>query len=193
LDEIEKAHQDVFNILLQVLDDGRLTDSKGRVADFKNTIIIMTSNLGSDIILENFEDLESLGDSKRIEIVASTKDEVFALLKSSLRPEFLNRIDEQIMFQPLTKAEIKQILLLLVKSLNKLLKNQGLEIEITEAAMQYLAALGYDPQFGARPMKRILQKELTNELSKELLMGLFTKGDKINVDTDQKKLLFKKV
>jgi len=193
LDEIEKAHQDVFNILLQVLDDGRLTDSKGRVADFKNTIIIMTSNLGSDIILENFEDLESLGNSKRIEIVASTKDEVFALLKSSLRPEFLNRIDEQIMFQPLTKAEIKQILLLLVKSLNKLLKNQGLEIEITEAAMQYLAALGYDPQFGARPMKRILQKELTNELSKELLMGLFTKGDKINVDTDQKKLLFKKV
>jgi len=192
LDEIEKAHPDTFNILLQVLDDGRLTDNKGRVADFKNTIIIMTSNLGSDIILENFEDLDALGEGKRIEVVAATKQEVFDLLKQRLRPEFLNRIDEQIMFQPLTKKEIKEVLRLLLGGLNKLLDNQGLSIELTDKAMDYLAVLGYEPQYGARPMKRVLQKEVINELSKELLAGHFQKGDVILADTDNKKILFTK-
>ncbi|HMG16940.1 MAG TPA: AAA family ATPase, partial [Saprospiraceae bacterium] len=192
LDEIEKAHPDTFNILLQVLDDGRLTDNKGRVADFKNTIIIMTSNLGSDIILENFEDLDALGEGKRIEVVAATKQEVFDLIKQRLRPEFLNRIDEQIMFQPLTKKEIKEVLRLLLGGLNKLLDNQGLSIELTDKAMDYLAVLGYEPQYGARPMKRVLQKEVINELSKELLAGHFQKGDVILADTDNKKILFTK-
>lgn len=192
LDEIEKAHPDTFNILLQVLDDGRLTDNKGRIADFKNTIIIMTSNMGSDIILENFEDLEAAGEGKRFEIVAATKSEVFDLLKQSLRPEFLNRIDEQIMFQPLTKKEIKEILVLLMKGLNKMLLQQGLTLELTDKAKDYLAALGYDPQYGARPMKRVLQRELINELSKELLSGVFLKGDTIVADTDNTKILFSK-
>ena len=192
LDEIEKAHPDTFNILLQVLDDGRLTDNKGRMADFKNTIIIMTSNMGSDIILENFEDLEAAGEGKRFEIVAATKSEVFDLLKQSLRPEFLNRIDEQIMFQPLTKKEIKEILVLLMKGLNKMLLQQGLTLELTDKAKDYLAALGYDPQYGARPMKRVLQRELINELSKELLSGVFVKGDTIVADTDNTKILFSK-
>ncbi len=192
LDEIEKAHPDTFNILLQVLDDGRLTDNKGRVADFKNTIIIMTSNLGSDIILENFEDLDTLGEGKRIEVVAATKQEVFDLLKQRLRPEFLNRIDEQIMFQPLTKKEIKEVLRLLLGGLNKLLDNQGLSIELTDKALDYLSVLGYEPQYGARPMKRVLQKEVINELSKELLAGNFQKGDVILADTDNKKILFSK-
>lgn len=192
LDEIEKAHPDTFNILLQVLDDGRLTDNKGRVADFKNTIIIMTSNLGSDIILENFEDLESIGEGKRIEVIAATKQEVFDLLKQRLRPEFLNRIDEQIMFQPLTKKEIKEVLRLLLRGLNKLLDNQGLTIELTDKAMEYLAVLGYEPQYGARPMKRVLQREVINELSKELLASHYQKGDVIIADTDNKKILFSK-
>ena len=192
LDEIEKAHPDTFNILLQVLDDGRLTDNKGRIADFKNTIIIMTSNLGSDIILENFEDLEASGEGKRFEIVEATKAEVFDLLKQRLRPEFLNRIDEQIMFQPLTKKEIKEVLVLLMKGLNKMLFNQGLALELTDKAKDYLAALGYEPQYGARPMKRVLQRELINELSKELLSGVYTKGDTIIADTDNKKILFTK-
>ena len=192
LDEIEKSHPDTFNILLQVLDDGRLTDNKGRIADFKNTIIIMTSNLGSDIILENFEDLEASGEGKRFEIVEATKAEVFDLLKQRLRPEFLNRIDEQIMFQPLTKKEIKEVLVLLMKGLNKMLFNQGLAMELTDKAKDYLAALGYEPQYGARPMKRVLQRELINELSKELLSGVYTKGDTIIADTDNKKILFSK-
>lgn len=192
LDEIEKAHPDTFNILLQVLDDGRLTDNKGRIADFKNTIIIMTSNLGSDIILENFEDLEASGEGKRFEIVEATKAEVFDLLKQRLRPEFLNRIDEQIMFQPLTKKEIKEVLVLLMKGLNKMLFNQGLAMELTDKAKDYLAALGYEPQYGARPMKRVLQRELINELSKELLSGVYAKGDTIIADTDNKKILFSK-
>ena len=192
LDEIEKAHPDTFNILLQVLDDGRLTDNKGRIADFKNTIIIMTSNLGSEIILENFEDLEASGEGKRFEIVEATKAEVFDLLKQRLRPEFLNRIDEQIMFQPLTKKEIKEVLVLLMKGLNKMLFNQGLTLELTDKAKDYLAALGYEPQYGARPMKRVLQRELINELSKELLSGVYTKGDTIIADTDNKKILFTK-
>lgn len=183
LDEIEKAHPDTFNILLQVLDDGRLTDNKGRVANFKNTIIIMTSNMGANIILDNFEDLEATDNAEhREDILDATKAEVFELLKDELRPEFLNRIDEQIMFTPLDRIEIGQILLLLLKGVRKMLAKKGLQIELSSKAIEYLADLGYDPQFGARPMKRVLQKELINELSKELLAGKFLNGGTVYVD-----------
>jgi ATP-dependent Clp protease ATP-binding subunit ClpB len=190
LDEIEKAHPDTFNILLQVLDDGRLTDNKGRVANFRNTIIIMTSNMGAETILENFEDLDAVGDKHRTEILETTKVEVFDLLKDNLRPEFLNRIDEKIMFLPLTRDEIKQILGLLLKKVYKMLDRQGMKIKISENAMNLLADLGYDPQFGARPMKRVLQKEVVNELSRQLLSGVFQPGETIYIDTDPKGLTF---
>lgn len=190
LDEIEKAHPDTFNILLQVLDDGRLTDNKGRVVNFKNTMIIMTSNMGADKILENFEDLDALGDKHRLDIMETTRLEVFELLKQRLRPEFLNRIDEQIMFLPLTKAEIKQILEIQIKKLGGLLGKQEFKLQISEAAEDLLVDLGYDPQFGARPMKRVLQKEIVNALSKELLSGRFVAGDTIYIDKDVKGLTF---
>ncbi|MEM9990453.1 MAG: ATP-dependent chaperone ClpB [Bacteroidota bacterium] len=192
LDEIEKAHPDTFNILLQVLDDGRLTDNKGRVANFKNTIVIMTSNMGAHLILENFEDLEEVGDKHRTEIVATTKEEVFEQLKDNLRPEFLNRIDEKIMFLPLTKAEIKDILKLLLRKVDKMLAKQGLLVKVSDRAMDWLADLGYDPQFGARPMKRVLQKEVSNELSKHILAGEFGIGDTVYVHADYVGLTFKK-
>jgi ATP-dependent Clp protease ATP-binding subunit ClpB len=192
LDEIEKAHPDVFNILLQVLDDGRLTDNKGRVANFRNTIIIMTSNMGAQTILENFEDLDALGDKHRTEIIETTKVEVFDLLKENLRPEFLNRIDEKIMFLPLTKAEIRQILQLQLKKVQKMLNRQGITIKLSEKALDLLADLGYEPQFGARPMKRVLQKEVVNVLSRLVLSGEFGAGDNIYVDTDPKGLTFSK-
>ncbi len=190
LDEIEKAHPDTFNVLLQVLDDGRLTDNRGRVADFKNTIIIMTSNMGADIILENFEDLEAVGEKHRADILETTKLEVFDLLKEHLRPEFLNRIDEKIMFLPLTREEIKKILGLLLRKTRKMLAKQELQLEISEKALNLLADLGYDPQFGARPMKRVLQKEIVDQLSKYLLSGKFAAGDTILVDKDAKGLTF---
>nr|HPQ21441.1 AAA family ATPase [Saprospiraceae bacterium] len=192
LDEIEKAHPDTFNVLLQVLDDGRLTDNKGRVANFKNTLIIMTSNMGSDVILDNFEDLEAVGDSHRTEIIETTKLEVFELLKDNLRPEFLNRIDEKIMFLPLTKGEIKQIAYLLLKKLRKNLAKQEIGIEFSDSAMDLLADLGYDPQFGARPMKRVIEKEIVNELAKELLAGDYVAGDTIYIGTDAKGFTFGK-
>ena len=179
LDEIEKAHPDTFNILLQVLDDGRLTDNKGRVANFKNTIIIMTSNMGSDLIMENFDDLEEMGEKHRTEIIATTKEEVFNLLKENLRPEFLNRIDEQILFLPLNKSEIKQILELLLKKTQKMLAKQGIILKVSDEAKTLLADMGYDPQFGARPMKRVLQKDVINELSKLVLSGEVALGDTI--------------
>ncbi|MBK8502640.1 MAG: AAA family ATPase [Saprospiraceae bacterium] len=190
LDEIEKAHPDTFNILLQVLDDGRLTDNKGREANFKNTIIIMTSNMGSDVILENFEDLEEVGEDHREEILETTKEEVFNLLKEQLRPEFLNRIDERIMFLPLTKDEIKQIAKLLLRKVQKNLAYQELKIELSEDALELLADLGYDPQFGARPLKRVIEKELVNELAKQVLSGAFTAGETIYIDTQNRKLVF---
>ena len=190
LDEIEKAHPDTFNILLQVLDDGRLTDNKGRVANFKNTIIIMTSNMGAETILENFEDLDALGEQHRAEIIDTTKVEVFEQLKDNLRPEFLNRIDEQIMFTPLSKAEIKQILKLLLKRVDKMLAKQGMIVKLSDDALNLLADLGYDPQFGARPMKRVLQKEVVNELSKHVLGGEFAMGDTIYIDANKKGLTF---
>lgn len=190
LDEIEKAHPDTFNTLLQVLDDGRLTDNKGRVANFKNTIIIMTSNIGSDVILENFEDLDAMGPEKYDEILEATEEEVFQTLKEHLRPEFLNRIDEIIMFTPLSRAEIHKILLLLMKKVNKMLAKQGINIEFSMPALDWLADLGYDPQFGARPLKRVLQREVINELSKLVISNEFTTGSTVFVDEKDGELVF---
>ena len=192
LDEIEKAHPDTFNILLQVLDDGRLTDNKGRVADFKNTMIIMTSNMGSDVILENFEDLDALGEKHREDIIETTEEEIMDTLKASLRPEFLNRIDEKIMFLPLTKAEIKKILHIIFKKTKKNLNRQGIAIELSGSAEDYIVELGYEPQFGARPLKRVIEKYVVNELAKEVLAGGYGAGDTVYVNTDKDGLTFSK-
>ena len=187
LDEIEKAHPDVFNILLQVLDDGRLTDNKGRTVDFKNTIIIMTSNIGSHIIQEN---LEKVTDKNRDEVYNRTRDEVFDLLKKTMRPEFLNRIDEIIMFKPLTKDEIHKVVELQVGIIQKMLEKNDIRLKATKKAIQFIATQGFDPQFGARPIKRIIQKNLLNELSKMILEGKVNKDKEIVVDEKAGKLLF---
>ncbi len=179
LDEIEKAHPDVFNTLLQVLDDGRLTDNKGRVVNFKNSIIIMTSNLGSHIIQENFENIK---DDNVDEIVEKTKEEVFGLLKQSLRPEFLNRIDETVLFQPLSKSQIGKIVNFQLRSFNQMLEKRNIILTATEDALKYLTNKGYDPTFGARPLKRVLQQEVLNKLSKEILAGKINDGDRITLD-----------
>jgi ATP-dependent Clp protease ATP-binding subunit ClpB len=168
LDEIEKAHPDVFNILLQVLDEGRLTDNKGRTVNFRNTIVIMTSNLGAQVIQASYEDMT---DKNRDERIERTKVEVFELLKNTMRPEFLNRIDEVVMFNPLSKGDIKGIVRLHLESLRQLLETKNIIIATTEAAVEHLAEAGFDPQFGARPLKRTLQKEILNKLSKEILAG----------------------
>tara|TARA_B110000046_G_scaffold22970_2_gene21747 strand:- start:133 stop:2754 length:2622 start_codon:yes stop_codon:yes gene_type:complete len=189
LDEIEKAHPDVFNILLQVLDDGRLTDNKGRVANFKNSIIIMTSNMGSEIIRENFEKmLPGMEDS----IIEKTEMEVFGLLKKQLNPEFLNRIDELIMFKPLNSSDIESIVRIQFKALQKHLEKRELYVEPTEEVIKKLVELGFDPQFGARPVKRLIQKRVLNELSKELLAGSFQKGDQLIIDEFDNKFVFRK-
>ncbi|MEL6123826.1 MAG: AAA family ATPase, partial [Bacteroidota bacterium] len=190
LDEIEKAHPDTFNILLQVLDDGRLTDNKGRIANFKNTIIIMTSNMGAQTILENFEDLQEVGEEHRADIIETTKVEVFEYLKENLRPEFLNRIDEKIMFLPLTKEEIKRIGDLLLNGVRKNLAKRNMSIEVDENGMSLLADMGYEPQFGARPLKRVIQQEIVNELSKLVLSGQMSDGDLVRVSTDAKGFTF---
>ncbi len=179
-DEIEKAHPDIFNILLQVLDDGRLTDNKGRTADFKNTIIIMTSNMGSSIIQENYSDRSKYSDS---EVFERTKAEINDLLKKTLPPEFFNRIDEIVMFQPLSKKEIKEIIKLQINDLNKLLEEQNIQVEFTQYALDLLAELGYDPLYGARPLKRVIQKKILNELSKLILSGEYSKDKKIVIDS----------
>lgn len=183
LDEIEKAHPDVFNILLQVLDDGRLTDNKGRTANFKNTIVIMTSNIGSHIIQESFE---GMNDGNSEEVIAKTKNKVFELLKKTIRPEFLNRIDEIIMFQPLTRDEVRHIVELQFSNLQSMLRQNQITISATEEAIDWLAQLGYDPQFGARPLKRVLQKKVLNELSKQILAGKVQAEDVIELDIDKK-------
>lgn len=188
LDEIEKAHPDVFNILLQVLDDGRLTDNKGRTANFRNTIVIMTSNLGSDIIRDNFE---SLNTGNRDEIVASTKTQVFELLKRSIRPEFLNRIDEVIMFEPLSRNDIKQIVKLQLDIISERLAENDIKLTWTEDALDWLSQLGYDPQFGARPLKRVLQKRILDELSKKLLSGELQSNGNIVLDAFGTELVFR--
>jgi ATP-dependent Clp protease ATP-binding subunit ClpB len=189
LDEIEKAHPDVFNILLQVLDDGRLTDNKGRVVNFKNTIIIMTSNIGSHIIQENFD---KLGKKDPEEIAEITKREVFDLLKKSVRPEFLNRIDEIIMFRPLSKNEIKGIVTLQLRILSKMLQQNDMRLHITDEAIKVICEEGFDPQFGARPVKRVIQKKVMNELSKQLLAGKVSKDTMIVLDAIDKQIVFRK-
>jgi ATP-dependent Clp protease ATP-binding subunit ClpB len=188
LDEIEKAHPDVFNILLQVLDDGRLTDNKGRTVDFKNTIIIMTSNIGSHIIQEN---LEHVTDKNRDEVFDRTKEEVFELLKKTIRPEFLNRIDEIIMFRPLTRDEIQKVVGLQLENVQKMLGKSDIRLKTTKKAIQLIATLGFDPQFGARPIKRVIQKNLLNVLSKMMLEGNVNKDKEIVVDEKDGKLVFR--
>ena len=187
LDEIEKAHPDVFNILLQVLDDGHLTDNKGRVVNFKNTIIIMTSNTGSHIIQENFSVLNQVN---KDEIVAKTKDEVFELLQKSIRPEFLNRIDEIIMFTPLSRDEIGDIVRMQFGQLTRQLLEQNIQLSASEEALDWLAQLGYDPVYGARPLKRVIQKRILNELSKEILAGKISADANIKLDAFDGKFVF---
>lgn len=188
LDEIEKAHPDVFNILLQVLDDGRLTDNKGRTADFRNTILIMTSNAGSAIIQDN---LARLNDKNREELLEKTRTEVSELLKNSIRPEFLNRIDEIIMFHPLTMDNVKDILKLQIDGIRAMLEEKGVRLEFTPYAMDYLSNKGYDPSYGARPIKRLLQRELVNELAKALLGGDLNKERPVIVDYFEEGLVFR--
>jgi len=186
LDEIEKAHPDTFNILLQVLDEGRLTDNKGRVADFKNTVIIMTSNMGSHIIQEKIERIKDIDTAMK-----SAKVEVLDLLKQTVRPEFLNRIDDIIMFTPLSKTDIKKIVSLQLKGLSKMLAKQQITLDATEEAIDYIAKLGYDPQYGARPVKRVIQKEILNNLSKDILLGKVTVDSIILLDSFNDEIVFR--
>ncbi len=181
LDEVEKAHPDVFNILLQILDDGRLTDNKGRTANFKNTIIIMTSNIGAPLIQENFE---AITDKNREEVIARTRTAVYETLKKTIRPEFLNRIDEVIMFNPLTREQIEDIVRIQFKQAVDMLAKNDIRLAISDAAIEWLSQLGYDPQFGARPLKRVMQKKIMNELSKQILAGSINKEDAIFIDID---------
>jgi ATP-dependent Clp protease ATP-binding subunit ClpB len=189
LDEIEKAHPDVFNILLQVLDDGILTDNKGRKVNFKNTIIIMTSNIGSDIIQENYDNMK---EGMEEETSEQTKREVFAILKKSVRPEFLNRIDETIMFKPLSRENIIEIVKLQLHKLSENLKDKGIEFSASEDALNYLAEKGYDPQFGARPVKRLIQKEVLNELSKYILENKVESDEPLVLDVFDGQVVFRK-
>ena len=177
-DEIEKAHPDVFNVLLQVLDDGRLTDNKGRVVNFKNTIIIMTSNLGSSLIRENFEKITP---ANHDQVIEHTRNQVMELLKKTIRPEFLNRIDETIMFTPLNEEEIRQIVNLQLKGVAAMLAANGIVLEFTDEALSFIAQEGYDPQFGARPVKRVIQKYVLNELSKEILSQKIDRNQVITI------------
>src|SRR5690606_6699609 len=187
LDEIEKAHPDVFNILLQVLDDGHLTDNKGRTVNFKNTIIIMTSNTGSHIIQENFSLLTKIN---KDEISAKTTEEVFELLQKSIRQEFLNRIDEITMFTPLSRNEIAEIVKMQFNKVVQQRAEQNIMLTATEDALDWLAQLGYDPVYGARPLKRVIQKRILNELSKEILSGKVTSDSVIELDVFDGKFVF---
>jgi ATP-dependent Clp protease ATP-binding subunit ClpB len=188
LDEIEKAHPDVFNVLLQVLDDGRLTDNKGRMVNFKNTIIIMTSNMGSHIIQDNFE---NVSEDNKEEVVQKTKTEVMVLLRQTIRPEFLNRIDEVIMFQPLMKKEIKGIIRLQLDGLKQLVASNGINLQFSDYVFDFLAENGYDPQFGARPLKRLIQKEIVNQLSKRILAADIDKTRPVLVDVFDGTVVFR--
>ncbi|PTQ97021.1 ATP-dependent Clp protease ATP-binding subunit ClpB [Mucilaginibacter yixingensis] len=188
LDEIEKAHPDIFNILLQVLDDGRLTDNKGRVVNFKNTIIIMTSNIGSNIIQENFQGYDE--ENNKEGVIAKTKNQLFELLRQTIRPEFLNRIDEIIMFTPLSRNEIGDIVKLQFRSVQQTLAEMGITIDASDEALDWLAQLGYDPQFGARPLKRVIQKKILNELSKQILAGKVDRNSTIKLDMFDNQFVF---
>ncbi len=187
-DEIEKAHPDVFNILLQVLDDGRLTDNKGRLVNFKNTIIIMTSNMGSSVIRENFEKITS---ENRTKVIEDTKQEVLEMLKENIRPEFLNRIDEIIMFTPLSQDEILDVVRLQIESVKKMLAANGITLQVTEQALKHLAKDGFDPQFGARPVKRVIHRQILNKLSKDILAQNVDKEKPIIIDVKDDELVFK--
>ena len=187
-DEIEKAHPDVFNILLQVLDDGRLTDNKGRTVNFKNTIIIMTSNLGSQYIQQKFE---SINENNRLQIIEETRTNILEMLKKTIRPEFLNRIDDTIMFLPLTKSEIADVVRLQMASVQKMLQPQGFELKVTDAAIEYLSNVGYDPEFGARPVKRAVQRYILNDLSKKILSEEVSREKSIIIDANATGLIFK--
>ncbi|HTN17763.1 MAG TPA: AAA family ATPase, partial [Chitinophagaceae bacterium] len=179
LDEIEKAHPDTFNVLLQVLDDGRLTDNKGRVVNFKNTIVIMTSNMGSHIIQQNFEEVN---EKNLDEVVDATKEQVMELLRQTLRPEFINRIDDVIMFHPLMRREIKGIIRIQLNGIKNQLQKQGIELEFSDYALDYLVENGFDPQYGARPLKRVIQKEVINLLSKKIIAGEIDKTKPVLID-----------
>src|SRR5699024_4640129 len=186
LDEIEKAHPDTFNLLLQVLDEGRLTDNKGRTADFRNCVIIMTSNMGSEIIQEKFETLDDLDSAMEV-----SKTEVLGLLKKLVRPEFLNRIDDILMFTPLTKENIREIIKLQLAEVEKRLEQQEITIDATDQAIDFLAEKGYEPQYGARPVKRTIQREVLNELSKEILSGKITTDSIILLDCFDNHIVFR--
>ena len=187
LDEIEKAHPDVFNILLQVLDDGRLTDNKGRTVDFRNTIIIMTSNIGSHIIQEHFEGVK---EDQLLAVTETTRLEVMELLRKTLRQEFLNRIDEVIMFKPLLRNEIHGIVELQLQHLAATLAHKGVTLQFSDGLIDWLSEEGFDPQFGARPLKRVIQKEIVNQLSKRLLEGSVTLNDSILADVEADQVVF---
>ena len=183
LDEIEKAHPDVFNILLQVLDDGRLTDNQGRTVNFKNTIVIMTSNIGSHIIQDKFEAL----DENDIEaIMGELRQQMHELLRRTIRPEFLNRIDEIVLFKPLVKSEIRKIVDIQLERVQRMLKDKEITLEVSDEAKDWLAQLGYDVTYGARPLKRVIQKYLINPLSQELLAGNFVDGDVVKVSVGER-------
>jgi len=188
LDEIEKAHPDVWNVLLQVLDDGRLTDNKGRVVNFKNTIIIMTSNIGSPIIQEAFE---NINENDIEEAAEKAKVEVMSLLRQTIRPEFLNRVDEIIMFQPLLKKEIRAIVNIQLNSLKQLLVHSGVDLRFTDYAIDFLTEQGFDPQFGARPLKRLIQKEIVNQLSRRILAGDIDKSHPVLIDVFDNTVVFR--
>ena len=190
LDEIEKAHPDVFNILLQVLDDGRLTDNKGRTVDFKNTIIIMTSNIGSHLIIENFENITN---DNRESVIEKTRNQVFELMKQTIRPEFLNRVDEIVMFTPLTQQEVREIVRLQLDGISRMLGQNGIKLSVSDSAVDWLAKEGFDPLFGARPIKRSLQRNLINELSRRILAGQIDRNSTINIDADMSGLKFKNI
>jgi ATP-dependent Clp protease ATP-binding subunit ClpB len=182
LDEIEKAHADVFNILLQVLDDGRLTDNKGRVVNFKNTLIIMTSNIGSAVLQQNLQDLN---DVNRELVLEKTKNEVFDIVKRTFRPEFLNRIDELIMFAPLSAIEIREIVRLQINHVIRQLEGIDIKLRITDPAIDLIAEQGFDPQYGARPIKRLIQKIILNELSRQILEGKIKKDQEVLIDRNK--------
>ncbi|MDX5426899.1 MAG: AAA family ATPase, partial [Bacteroidota bacterium] len=190
LDEIEKAHPDVFNILLQVLDDGRLTDNKGRLANFKNTIIIMTSNLGSHIIQEGFEKMEP---GMEEQIQQETRKALMDLLRKTIRPEFLNRIDETIMFTPLNESQVHDIVRLQLNDLKRRLAKKDITIDMTDEAIDHIAKVGFDPQFGARPVKRVIQRELLNQLSKDIISGRITSDSVILIDSFEDQIVFRNV
>ncbi len=195
LDEIEKAHPDVWNVLLQVLDDGRLTDNKGRVVNFKNTIIIMTSNIGSHLIMDAFENLPAdrhgVNERNIEEATEKAKVEVMNLLRQTIRPEFLNRVDEIIMFQPLLKKEIMGIVKIQLNNLKQLIAKSGIDLRFSDYALEFLADQGFDPQFGARPLKRLIQKEIVNQLSKKILAGDIDKSHPVLVDVFDNTVVFR--